>query len=55
MSGAMILTLRHTGFSDPEDFQVIDAGRAVGRIYATSGGFSGIRLVHLWQFAAWLR
>jgi len=37
------LTLRHTGFSNsnPEDFEVIDAGQAVGRIYRTSGGFQG--------------
>lgn len=39
----MALTLRRTKLSDnqDDDWQVIDAGKAVGRIYLTSGGMRG--------------
>jgi hypothetical protein len=42
-TGTGNLTLRRTNLpnASADDFEVIDAGRAVGRIYLTSGGMRG--------------
>jgi hypothetical protein len=37
----MTLTLRRTGFDDPEDWAILDNSRGVGRIYRTTGGLRG--------------